>query len=103
MHKPLRHLELHPTSLVFHNGRCVMDVVADVDGFWIELGPEAGFALFMRVSPVAFRLQQVQPVQTPGPYPRASVRGVLWSRRAAIEADRSISSFLAGGGPIAGS
>lgn len=103
MTKPPGPLELHPTSLVFHNGQCVVEVATDVDGFWIELGPEAGFAFFMRVSPAAFRLQRVQPALTPGPYQRASVRGVLWSRRAAIEADRSISSFLAAGGPIEGS
>lgn len=103
MHRSVQTLELLPTSLVFHNGQCVMEVSTGVDGFWVELGPEAGFALFMRSSPAGFRLQEVQLVPTPGLYQRASVRGVLWSRRAAIEADRAISSFLAAGGPIAGS
>lgn len=97
--------EIRLDSLVFHANATVAETGTDLDEFWISLGPDVGYAQFIRQHPgqARFLLRQVRSAHSPVPSPLASVRGVLWSRRAAIEADRSIASYRAGAGQTPGS
>ena len=85
-------------------------VHTDLLEFWLALGRHdagsipIGYLHFVRVSdtdeiiagrPAAkFELQQVLPASSPVPHPVISWSGVLWTRRAAREADAAIRSFV---------
>jgi hypothetical protein len=45
-----------------------------------------------------FELREVLPAGSPAPSPIVSLSGVLWTRRAALEADRAIGAYQAEGG-----
>lgn len=85
-------------------------VQTDLLEFWFALGNPGvgantiGYLHFVRVGrdgeiitgcPAGtFELQQVLPASSPVPHPIISWSGVLWTRRAAREADAAIQSFL---------
>lgn len=96
--------EVRINSLVFHENAVVADVSAGINEFWVSLGPGIGFAQFIRESSAQglFLLHQVLPGHLPAPSPLVSVRGVLWSRQAALEADQAIASYRAEAGPKQG-
>lgn len=85
-------------ALVFHKNATVVEAETGLDEFWVALGPSLGFLHFTRqhLNQERFLLRQVQSESLPIPSPLVSVRGVLWSRRAALEANQAISSYLAG-------
>lgn len=90
-------------SLIFHANGTFAEVVTDLDAFWIPLTPTVGFARFEVVDTLSsrecartFQLLEVRAASWLAPHPQVSVSGVLWSRRAAIEADQAIGSYLAG-------
>ena len=96
--KYLAHIDLRPDCVIFTNGKVVFEIVQAPDVFWVDLGESIGFGEFCRFPTDAntLLLMRLQQDRTQVPYPIASIRGVLWSRRAAIEAEKSISAHLAG-------
>lgn len=85
-------------ALVFHKNATVAEVDTALDEFWIPLGLGVGYVQFIRQHPnqERFLLRQVRSACSSAPGPLVSVRGVLWSRQAAREADLAISSYLEG-------
>lgn len=90
-------------SLIFHANGTFAEMVTELDAFWLFLSPTVGHGRFGRVDTTmprdrarTFQLLEVQPASLPAPHPQVSVSGVLWSRRAAREADQAIASYLAG-------
>jgi len=99
-------IEIRPEALVVHpiNGLVITlpkGNVPDLPGFWLTLGPGAGHLWFGRVAKnrEVFRSLQWQLEPDPTRGPQASVQGVLWSRRAAHEANQAIASYLRVVGP----
>jgi len=85
-----------PEALLFHptNGLFFEDGSFEADEFAVTLRP--GMVLIFRrmpSTPECFEAVEVRETSSQGPRPPASVRGVLWSRRAAIEAEKSISAY----------
>lgn len=92
-------VEVRFSSLVFHENGVVVDVASELEYFWLWLGPEAGYLQFTKVKGSdSYISRSVVPPGSPEPSPRVSARGVLWSRRAALEADAAIAGFIAKGG-----
>ena len=92
-------IELRPDNVVFHPNGLVMEVDTPVDAFTLTaLAGGLGVLLFTRVSDKHFRATQWLAAHSPDLYPPASVRGVLWQRQAAIEADQAIAAYQAGAG-----
>ena len=91
-------IDLSPESVIFHEGKVVFEIVDAPDEFWVDLGSEVGYVQFCRepIDSNTFLLMRLQTNRTQAPYPVAYIRGVLWSRQAAIEAQKSISAYLAG-------
>ena len=85
--------EIRINSLVFHKNGTVIDCDWTGQEFWLCLRPDVGYVKFMRLPSGSFLSQQVLLAHSPIPDPLVSVRGVLWSRRAAIEADQAIASY----------
>jgi hypothetical protein len=86
-----------PDALVLApRGMYVEDATLKVDEFTFPL-TERTCLLFRRMAtaPTCFEVAGVLCASSQGQHPIASVRGVLWSRRAAPEADRGIASFRA--------
>lgn len=90
--------EIRPDSLVFHKNGVVIEGDIDMAGFWVDLGPGIGYLQFLRVANCSgtFLSRQLLPAHSPAPCPLVSIPGVLWSRRAAIEADQAIGSYRVG-------
>ncbi|WP_143328074.1 hypothetical protein [Caballeronia pedi] len=92
-------LDLHADAVVFLNGFVTIESEVDVPEFWIELGPSVGWGRFERLEEIKtkdealFVLCGVRSAHEPVPSPIASPLGVLWRRRAAIEAQRRISTY----------
>ena len=105
------------SGLVLMSGRRFADssemvllVHTRLQEFWLALGNRragsdaVGYLHFVRVADGGeiitgqiagkFELQQVLPASSPAPHPVISWSGVLWTRRAAREADAAIQSFL---------
>lgn len=99
--KPTYDIKIRPDALVFANsGKVCFEKISfetgfEIEAFWLQLGPALGYGLFERMptSPDIYLLTKLQTELTPVPYPLASLQGVLWSRRAAIEAEMSISAY----------
>lgn len=104
-------INIRPSSLVWrpHCGAVLAFDGAGsdpgVDQFVLPLGAGFGFVRFVRrpdptgQGPAVFQSRSMHPALSPDLGPLASVRGVLWSRPAAREADRAIAAFLVGQGP----
>ncbi|MPW17908.1 hypothetical protein GCT13_13410 [Paraburkholderia sp. CNPSo 3157] len=89
-------------AIVFHNGHMVIENAAienDLKEFWVELGPSVGWGRFERndewikSGEAPFVLREVRPTHEKAPSPIASSLGVLWRRRAAIEAQQQIEAY----------
>jgi hypothetical protein len=92
-------IELRPTSLLLNGNGCGISLEAETshDCFHVTLGPEAGFLQFKRFpKTTTFLSHQWLADSSQAQGPLASIRGVLWSRQAAREADRDIAAYLAG-------
>lgn len=92
-------VEISIDALIFHDNGVVIDgAQTHLDSFWISLGPGIGYARFTKVPGTSGKhlLQQLLPGHSQVPSPLVSVPDVLWRRRAAIEADRSIASYRQG-------
>lgn len=90
------------TAIVLMNGHLVIEGSADGDQFWMFFGEVVGWVRFTRLegSEDTFVADELRLASAPELNRSASPQGVWWRRRAAIEAQRSIESFLAGGDPI---
>ena len=94
--------EFDLTSAVFVNGFFTIEAFSNLPGFVLPLGPDIGLGVFERidaehdVSPRKYVLRRVLSAPAPAPYPTVASLGVLWTRRAALEAHQSIVSYQAG-------
>jgi len=91
-----------PDAMVMnHNGLFFDDKKATVDTFGITLWPGT-ILRFTRlpasVNPTCFSATEVLCANSQGPHPLVLARGVLWTRQAAIEADRQIAAYIRGEG-----
>jgi len=90
-----------PEALVFHpaNGLFFEDKSFEADEFAVTLRP--GMVLIFRrmlSTPECFEAREVRETSSQDPRPPVSVRGVLWSRRAARQADQDIAAYRRGVG-----
>lgn len=110
--------DLKPVSLVLLAGRVFpgatetyMAMDTPLASFWLALGctgsdKAIGYARYERrgeevvtgVRQGLFELTEVLPAGCPAPHPTISLSGVLWTRRAALEAEQSNHSFSLAGG-----
>jgi hypothetical protein len=111
--------ELKPSCLVMMPGRrfagsTELYVYAETDQqeFVVAIGSHnldgkaIGYARFVRcgeeiinqTTQGLFELREVLSASSPVPHPVVSLSGVLWTRRAALEADRAIGAYQAEGG-----
>jgi len=85
-----------PDALVFHpaNGLFFEDKSVMTDEFAVTLRP--GMLLIFRrmpSTPECFEVKEVRETRSQDPHPPVLGLGVLWSRRAAIEAEKSICAY----------
>jgi len=85
-----------PEALVFHpkNGLFFEDKLFDTDEFSVTLRP--GMLLIFRrmpSTPECFEVKEVRAANSQDPHLPILGLGVLWSRRAAIEAEKSICAY----------
>ena len=94
--------EIRIQSLIFHKNGTFIEVDTPFNEFFLRLSPKAGYTHFVAISQPRsdqlkhFELVAVLPANSPEPSPLVSNKGVLWYRQAAIEAEKSIFSFLQG-------
>lgn len=92
-------VEVRADALVMSavNGPVLEGVETVHDKFGLAAGEGKGWLVFSRVTPgqAVFQLQELLSPHEPNPFPRASLLGVLWSRRAALEAHQCIASYQA--------
>ena len=90
---------IRPEALVLQatNGPVLEGLDIEHDEFSLSVGQGKGWLIFQRVnsSPSSFQLLKLLPPYAPHPYPQVSLRGVLWSRRAALEAHQGICAYQA--------
>ena len=95
----LGEIKIKPEALVWQatHGPVLEGVDIEIDEFSLSAGQEKGWLVFQRVSscPSTFQLLKLLPPCAPNPYPQVSVRGVLWSRQAALEAHQDICAYQA--------
>lgn len=89
-------------ALVLHPNGWVIEGVGSVQQFWLEI-QRVGWMRFERIDrPVSLSEKgtwlatEVRPGPCPDPHQSTSLSGVLWTRRAALEAHQAIFAFQAG-------
>lgn len=96
--------EIRPDALVLCKNGLVFEFAKQnapaEAAFCLTLGEGLGFIEFVRVKPglTTYRSSRWLADLSQAQGPLVLVRGVLWTRRAAREADRGIAAFLAQGG-----
>ena len=69
------------------------------EDFWLFMGDLVGWMRFSMcrygLNSERFEAVEVLPPRSPVPYPVVVIKGVLWSRKAALEAEQCISAYLA--------
>jgi hypothetical protein len=75
-------------------GRNGLDGAAIGYGRFVRCGEE----VINQMTQGLFELREVLSASSPVPHPIVSLSGVLWTRRAALEADRAIGAYQAEGG-----
>ncbi len=94
---------IKPDSLAFHNGAMVLttnDIQDDL--FWLILADAIPPILFKQIKEIPSMFAAIEPPvglsEAPPwrPLQRVYLQGVWWTRRAALEAESSMSSFLLG-------
>ena len=96
--------EIRPDSLVICKNGLVFEFAQQnapaAAAFCVALGEGLGFIEFVRLNPgpAIYRSNRWLADLSQAQGQLVSVRGVLWTRRAALEADLGIAAFLAQGG-----
>lgn len=94
-------MEIKPDALIFFNHTVILSFseenTPEEKEFWVELVYGRSYAKFHQLdaTPTDFVAVEVVSGYFPDLHPTASLQGVLWTRRAAVEADQEISAFEA--------
>ncbi|MGK5031485.1 hypothetical protein [Janthinobacterium sp. MDT1-19] len=111
---------MQPTALMTMSNRAFLGstesylaMKTDLAEFWLALGRQGtaepiGYARYVRCADAdqtivdvitgTFELSELISADSPRPHPIVSLSGVLWTRRAALEADATIHFFLLAAG-----
>lgn len=94
-------LAIRPGAICFVNGVMQIECGEDLpDIFWLHLAEVIPPILFQRFKETGTDFVAIEPLEVHSEaqplllLPRVCLRGVWWTRQAAVEADRSISAFV---------